>query len=48
MNYTFEQNQLNKFPLLYINYKELMKLTPNQRKNTFIKEMIYLFLMKTL
>ena len=43
MNYTFEQNQLNKFPLLYINYKELMKLTPNQRKNTFIKEMIYLF-----
>ena len=43
MYYTFEQNQLNKFPLLYINYKELMKLTPNQRKNTFIKEMIYLF-----
>ena len=33
MNYTFEQNQLNKFPLLYINYKVLVKLTPNQKRN---------------
>ena len=43
INFSFELNKINKIPLLYINYRELVKLTSNERKNIFKKEMIYLF-----
>ena len=43
LNFSFELNKIENVPLLYINYRELVKLTPNQKKNIFKKEMIYLF-----
>ena len=43
LNFCSESNFLNKIPLLYINYRELKKLSPNGKKNIFKKEMIYLF-----
>ena len=43
LNFSFELNEIEHVPLLYINYRELMKLTPNQKKSIFNKEVIYLF-----
>ena len=43
LNYCFEFNLVNKYPLLYINYREIANLTPNEKINIFKKEMIYLF-----
>ena len=43
INFSFELNKIENVPLLYINYRELLNLTPNKRKNIFKKEMIYLF-----
>ena len=43
LNYCFEFYFTKNIPLLYINYKEIIKLTPDQKKNLIENEMIYLF-----
>ena len=43
LNYCFEFNLTRNIPLLYINYREIINLTPNKKKNRFKKEMLYLF-----
>ena len=43
LNFCFEFNLIKKIPLLYINYREIINLTTNEKKNLFKKEMLYLF-----
>ena len=43
MSSLFKKNQFNKIPSLYINYRHMINLSINKRKNIFKKEMIYLF-----
>ena len=37
------KNMINKIPLLYINYRKMVNLNYEKKKNIFKKEMIYLF-----
>ena len=40
LNFCFEFNLIKNIPLLYINYREIIKLTTNKKKNLFKKEML--------
>ena len=43
LNYCFEFNFLQNIPLLFINYREFIKLTPKEKLNLFKNEILYLF-----